>query len=304
MNRLKKFKSSSRCLLRSIYLKMRYKIPILIELTRLNRPIGIYLLLWPTISALYVAAEGLPSSSLLLIFLLGTIVMRSAGCCINDFADQGIDGDVKRTEKRPLVSGALKRSEALVYFGILSSLGFILVLFTNIETILVSICSIAIIVLYPFAKRFTNLPQVILGIAFSCGILMAFTATTKNIPEIAYLLFFANVLWTIAYDTQYAMVDREFDLKIGVKSTAILFGNADRLAIGLLQAGFLTAFSLLGHQLDFNYGFYVALSGAGLLLIYQQYLIKDRVPDLCFKAFANNNWVGLLIFAGILLNYF
>ena len=229
--------------------------------------------------------------------------MRSAGCCINDYADQGIDGSVKRTEKRPLVSGAIKRSEALVYFGILSSLGFILVLFTNIETIFVSICSITVIILYPFAKRFTNLPQVVLGIAFSCGILMAFTATTESIPKIAYLLFVANILWTIAYDTQYAMVDREFDLKIGVKSTAILFGSLDRLAIGLLQAGFLATFSLLGNQLEFNFSFYIALCGAGFLLIYQQYLIKDRIPELCFEAFANNNWVGLLIFTGIFLNY-
>lgn len=282
---------------------MYHKIPILIELTRLNRPIGIYLLLWPTISALFVAAEGLPSFSLLLIFLAGTIVMRSAGCCINDFADQAIDGGVKRTETRPLVSGALKRSEALVCFGILSGLGFILVLFTNTETIFVSMFSISIIVLYPFAKRFTNLPQVILGIAFSCGILMAFTATTETIPKIAYLLFIANILWTIAYDTQYAMVDREFDLKIGVKSTAILFGKSDRLAIGLLQAGFLAACFLFGYQLEFNYTFYVALGSAGLLLIYQQYLIKDRLPNLCFRAFKNNNWVGLLMFAGILLNY-
>ena len=282
---------------------MYHKIPILIELTRLNRPIGIYLLLWPTISALFVAAEGLPSFSLLLIFLAGTIVMRSAGCCINDFADQVIDGGVKRTETRPLVSGALKRSEALVCFSVLSGLGFILVLFTNTETIFVSMFSISIIVLYPFAKRFTNLPQVILGIAFSCGILMAFTATTETIPKIAYLLFIANILWTIAYDTQYAMVDREFDLKIGVKSTAILFGKSDRLAIGLLQAGFLATCFLFGYQLGFNYTFYAALGSAGLLLIYQQYLIKDRLPNLCFRAFKNNNWVGLLMFAGILLNY-
>ena len=279
------------------------KIPQIIQLTRLDRPVGIYLLLWPTIASLWVASDGFPPISMLIIFVLGTIVMRSAGCCINDFADYRIDGEVSRTQDRPLVLDKLDRQDALICFVILSSMGFCFLLFTNMKTILLSFAAVAIIVIYPFMKRYTNLPQIILGVAFSWGILMAFTATSSRIPPIAYLLFIANLLWTVAYDTQYAMVDREHDIIIGVKSTAILFGNMDRVMIGILQASFIFTQVLAAKYLQFSAVFYVSICFACLLLFYQQYLIKDRLPDLCFQAFLNNSWVGAIIFLGIVFNY-
>ena len=277
--------------------------PALAELTRLNKPIGIYLLLWPTISALWIAAEGVPPLPLLLIFLLGTTFMRSAGCCVNDLADQKIDGRVNRTQQRPLARGTLTRKDALLCFVALSLAGFGLVLLTNEKTILLSFGAIILVAIYPFMKRFTNLPQVVLGVAFSWGILMAFTAHTNGIPEAAYLLFVANCLWTVAYDTEYAMVDREFDIEIGVKSTAILFGDADKVIISVLQVMFVVAMWLSGRRFEMGTIFYLSLIVACLLLLYQQVLIKDRLPGPCFKAFLNNNWVGAVIFAGILLNY-
>ena len=279
------------------------KLPALIDLTRLDRPIVIYLLLWPTITALWIAAEGFPGIALFLIFTLGTAIMRSAGCCVNDFADYRIDGQVLRTEKRPIPSGMLRRRDAFLCFGVLSGVGFLLVLLTNRETVFLSIGAIAIIAVYPFMKRFTNLPQLVLGVAFSWGILMAFTAVTTEIPQAAYLLFIANALWTIAYDTQYAMVDREFDMQIGVKSTAILFGDADRLMIGMLQAMFIISLVLAARQLQMGTVFYFSLVAASGLLAYQQFLIRHRLPGPCFKAFLNNNWVGAIIFVGTFLNY-
>ena len=279
------------------------KLPALIDLTRLNRPVGIYLLLWPTITALWVASEGFPSVSLFIIFVLGTAVMRSAGCCVNDFADYNIDGKVLRTEQRPLPRRALKRQDAFLCFFVLSAIGFLLVLLTNWKTVLLSFGAVALIAIYPFMKRYSNLPQLVLGLAFSWGILMAFTAKINEIPQAAYLLFIANALWTIAYDTQYAMVDREFDVKIGVKSTAILFGDADRLIIGVLQGMFIITLWLAARQFQMGTIFYASLSVASLLLIYQQYLIRHRLPGPCFKAFINNNWVGAVIFTGAFLNY-
>ena len=245
----------------------------------------------------------MPEFLLLIIFSLGTILMRSAGCCINDFADYGIDGKVRRTQERPIVLKKLSRREALGCFIFLSSISFCLLLFTNLETILLSFLAVLVIVIYPFMKRYTNLPQIVLGVAFSWGILMAFTSTLGNIPSIAYLLFIANVLWTVAYDTQYAMVDREYDLEVGVKSTAILFGDSDRVMIGILQIGFILAFILIAVYLQFSIMFYSSIFIASLLLLYQQYLIKDRLPDLCFKAFLNNNWVGAIIFLGTVSSY-
>ena len=282
---------------------IRQKLPLFIQLTRIDRPIGIYLLFWPTITALWIASEGLPSLSLLIVFSLGTAVMRSAGCCINDLADYKIDGKVQRTQDRPLVLKKLSKREAFTCFAILSSVGFCLLLLTNIETILLSFFAMGIIVIYPFMKRHTNLPQIILGIAFSWGILMAFTATLKNVPPVAYLLFIANVLWTVAYDTQYAMVDRKYDLRVGVKSTAILFGYADRLMIGILQTSFILTLLLIAAHLQFSTIFYVSVGIASLLLLYQQFLIKDRLPNACFKAFLNNSWVGAVIFLGTVSNY-
>lgn len=288
---------------KSSFPDLHAKLPALAELMRLNKPVGIYLLLWPTISALWIAASGVPDLSLLFIFLLGTAVMRSAGCCVNDFADYNIDGKVSRTQQRPLAAGSLTRKDAIYCFIVLCAIGFTLVLFTNLNTILLSFGAVVIVAIYPFMKRFTNLPQLVLGIAFSWGILMAFTAQADNIPQAAYLLFIANCLWTVAYDTQYAMVDREFDIEIGVKSTAILFGDADRHIIATLQVMFIVAMWLAGRQFEMGTAFNVSLIAASVLLLYQQFLIRDRLPDSCFKAFLNNNWVGAIIFAGILLNY-
>ena len=279
------------------------KLPAYIELTRFDRPIGIFLLLWPTIAALWIAAEGFPDLHLFLIFVLGTTVMRAAGCCVNDFADYNIDGHVSRTESRPLQRGALTRQDALKCFAFFSVIGFCLVSLTNTLTIQLAFGAIAVIAAYPFMKRYTNLPQVVLGVAFSWGILMAFSAQTNTIPSAALLLFVANALWTVAYDTQYAMVDREFDKEIGVKSTAILFGEADKLMIGMLQGMFIIAMWLAGGRFELGTPYYIGLVVAAGLLGYQQYLIKDRSPGNCFRAFLNNNWVGASIFVGVFLGY-
>jgi 4-hydroxybenzoate polyprenyltransferase len=282
-------------------LSFRSKLPALLKLMRVDRPIGILLLLWPTLGALWVASGGFPRLDLLLIFSLGTAVMRSAGCCINDFADANIDGSVARTENRPLATGALTRRDAVSAFVVLCLIGFFLVLFTNRETIVLSFGAVVLVALYPFMKRITNLPQLVLGIAYSWGILMAFTAVGNDIPPAAYLLFIANCLWTVAYDTQYAMVDREYDLKIGVKSTAILFGDADRAMIGALQGLVLLAWWLAGTQFELGTCYYLGVGVAALLFVYHQFLIRDRLPEPCFKAFLHNNWVGVAVFAGVVL---
>lgn len=279
------------------------RLPAFILLTRLDKPIGTLLLLWPTLAALWLAADGWPGWSLLLIFALGTLLMRSAGCCVNDFADSHIDGSVLRTEKRAIVTGLVSRREAFVCFLVLSVLAFLLLLFTNTLTILMSLGAVALTALYPFMKRYTHLPQLVLGMAFSWGILMAFTAATGQLPPAtAWVLYAANCLWTVAYDTQYAMVDREYDLKIGVKSTAILFGDADRVMIGALQFMFLFALLLAGRQFQLDGIYYLGLAVAAGLLIYQQWLIRNRDADACFKAFLNNHWVGLAVFIGVVLS--
>jgi len=279
------------------------KIPALMALIRLNKPIGVLLLLWPTISALWIAAEGLPDLGLLVIFLLGTFLMRSAGCCVNDIADTNFDGSVARTRTRPLASGELERKDALYFSLVLIGCSFVLVLLTNRFTIILSLGAVVIAIIYPFMKRFTNLPQVILGVAFSWGTLMAFTAQTGAIPEGAYLLFIANVLWTIAYDTEYAMVDREEDLKLGLKSTAILFDTADRTMVALLHGMFLVSLMLVANRFELGGWFYTGLLVAAILVLYQLFLIRERDPSECFKAFLNNNWIGAAIFAGVVLNY-
>ena len=241
--------------------------------------------------------------SLLFIFVVGATLMRSAGCCINDFADNKIDGKVVRTERRPLVLGSLTRRDAFLCFAVLSLISFGLVLMTNEKTISFSFAAVALVAVYPFMKRFTNLPQLVLGIAFSWGILMAFSAATGNVPQSAYLLFVANCLWTVAYDTQYAMVDREFDIKIGVKSTAILFGDADKIIISILQVMFILAMIFAGIQFGLGTSYFLSLIIASGLFTYQQYLLKDRLPELCFESFLNNNWVGAVIFVGVLLSF-
>lgn len=283
--------------------RLHQRTPAFIQLTRLDKPIGVFLLLWPTLGGLWIAAQGLPDLKLLGIFLLGTWLMRSAGCAINDYADADFDGDVLRTEARPIVVGKITRKEALFTFVLLSALGFVLLLFTNLLTIQVSFFAVFVAALYPFMKRYTHLPQLVLGIAFSCGILMAFTATRGELPAQAWLLFVANCLWTVAYDTQYAMVDREYDLKIGVKSTAILFGTADRVIVASLQGMYLLAMLLAAVQFALGIWMYLGLLVALGLFFWQWRITKTRSPGNCFTAFLNNNRVGAAVFAGIFMHY-
>jgi 4-hydroxybenzoate polyprenyltransferase len=274
-----------------------------IQLMRLDRPIGILLLLWPTLAALWIAAEGWPDTLVLIIFTLGVIVMRSAGCVINDYADRHIDGQIVRTMNRPLATGALDENDALRLFAVLGVIAFLLVIFLNDLTILMSIVGLFLAATYPFMKRFTYLPQVYLGAAFGWAIPMAFAAQTGSVPMIAWLLFIANVIWSTIYDTFYAMADREDDLLAGVKSTAILFGNDDKVIIAVLQATFLVAMLMVGSQLDMSFVYYIGVLVTLILFVYQQHLIRDRGPAECLRAFLNNNWVGAALFAGIVAHY-
>jgi 4-hydroxybenzoate polyprenyltransferase len=279
------------------------KFQALLQLIRFDKPIGTLLLLWPTLWALWIAADGMPDWDLLIIFTLGTFLMRSAGCVINDLADRHWDGDVGRTSQRPLVTGAVSATEArLLFIGLLAA-AFVLVLFTNPLTVKLSFIAVALASTYPFMKRYTNLPQVVLGAAFSWSIPMAFAAQTGDLPANLWLLYLANLLWTMAYDTKYAMVDREDDLTVGIKSTAILFGQHDRLIIGLLQTTFLILMVIAGDRFSLHLPYYAALVGAAALCVYHQYLIRERERDACFKAFLHNNWVGAVIFAGLVLNF-
>jgi len=272
-------------------------------LTRLNRPIGILLLLWPTGWALWVAAEGWPSWPVLLVFTLGVVLMRSAGCVINDFADRNIDPQIRRTRERPIASGKVSPKEALWLFVGLCLLAFMLVLTMNRLTVYLSFVAVALAALYPFMKRYTHLPQVVLGMAFGWSIPMAFAAQTGELPRVAWLLYVINILWSVIYDTMYAMVDRDDDLKAGVKSTAVLFAEADRVIIGILQGFMLLALILLGGQLDLSTAYYMGVAVAAGLSVYQQYLIRERAPAACFRAFLNNNWLGMAVFAGLFLSY-
>ncbi len=274
-----------------------------IQLMRLDKPIGIYLVLWPTLWALWVAAEGIPRTDILIIFVLGVILMRSAGCVINDYADRDFDGHVSRTKNRPIPSGKVSVKEALILFLVLISCAFVLVLFTDQQTVLLSIGGVLLAACYPFMKRYTYLPQVVLGAAFAWAVPMAFSAQAGTITQQAWLIYAATLLWTVAYDTIYAMVDRDDDLKIGIKSTAILFGEADKLIIGVLQLLALLSMLMLGQQLHFGISYFLGLAAAAGLFGYQQLLIRERKPELCFKAFLNNHWVGSLIFAGLFLDY-
>ena len=273
-------------------------------LTRLHRPIGILLLLWPTGWALWVAAQGWPDWPVLLVFVLGVVLMRSAGCVINDFADRHFDPQVSRTRDRPIASGKVTPKEALLLFSALCLLAFLLVLTMNRLTIYLAFGALALAAVYPFMKRYTHLPQVVLGMAFGWSIPMAFAAQTGEVPRVAWLLYVINVLWSVIYDTMYAMVDREDDLKAGVKSTAVLFADADRIIIGILQGLMLLALVLLGRQLELPGVYFMALVVVLGLSAYQQYLIRDREPAACFKAFLNNNWLGFAVFAGFFLSYY
>ncbi len=274
-----------------------------VYLTRLDRPIGIYLVLWPMLWAVWIAAEGKPNGLVLAVFVAGTVLMRSAGCAINDFADRKIDGHVRRTRQRPLARGAIHAGEAVAVFAVLSLVAFGLVLLMNPLTIKLSFVGVLLAASYPFMKRFTHLPQAYLGAAFGWAIPMAFAAQTGTVPTEAWLLFVANVFWALAYDTMYAMADREDDLKIGVKSAAILMGRFDRVGIGLMQA--LTVGLLAAAGISFGLGpvFYAGLAIGCGFAVYEQYLIRGRDPALSFQAFLNNRHFGMSIFAGIAADY-
>ncbi len=272
-------------------------------LTRLHRPIGIYLLLWPTLWAVWIAGSGQPTELITIVFIVGVILMRSAGCVINDYADRRIDLHVQRTKERPIASGHVSEKEALILFMLLCLSAFGLVLLLNWLTVQLSVIALLLAAIYPFMKRYTYLPQIFLGAAFGWAIPMAFAAELNTVPLIAWWLFFINILWVIAYDTMYAMVDREDDLKIGVKSTAILFGKADKVIIAGLQALVLILLLALGWTLQFHWIYHIGVLGALGLALYQQWLIKDRKPALCFKAFLNNHWFGFVIFLGIVVQY-
>ena len=264
---------------------------------------GILLLLWPTLWGLWLAAEGVPDVKILLIFVLGVILMRAAGCVINDFADRNFDGQIKRTRDRPLATGVVSKREALNLFVALLVIAFLLVLMTNKLTILLSFGAVALASLYPFMKRFTHMPQVVLGAAFSWSIPMAFAAQTGEVPEAAWVIYIAVLIWTVVYDAFYAMVDRDDDLIAGVKSIAILFGDADRFMTSALQLIVLWALYLVGGRFDMNWPYWLGVIAAAGLFAYQQYLIRNRDRDQCFKAFINNSWVGAAVFVGIAMDY-
>ncbi|AJQ92957.1 4-hydroxybenzoate octaprenyltransferase [Gynuella sunshinyii] len=282
---------------------LKLRLNAYITLTRLNRPIGTFLVLWPTLWALWLAGGGLPKISNLLIFITGVVLMRSAGCAINDFADRNFDGHVQRTQTRPLALGIIRHHEAVILFVVLCLVSFALVLMTNRQTVYLSFAGAALAFIYPFMKRYTYLPQVVLGAAFSWAIPMAFMAEAGELTSITWLLYTANLLWTVAYDTLYAMVDREDDLKIGVKSTAILFAEADIAAVATLQGLAWLTWVLVGVRAGLGLFYYLALLVAGAMFVWQIWSVRNRDRDACFKAFLHNNWVGAVIFVGIFLNF-
>lgn len=271
------------------------------QLIRGDRPVGTLLLLWPTLWALWLAAEGLPPIKLLFVFITGVWLTRSAGCIINDYADRWLDAKVERTKHRPLATGRLSSFEALTAFVAMMLAAFGLVLLTNKLTMLLSVAGLLLAISYPYMKRHTYFPQVFLGIAFGWGIPMAFAAVQNRVPQSAWLLFLANVLWTTAYDTWYAMVDREDDIKAGAKSLAIFLGDMDFLALALLFSGFLFSLVLLGRHFRFGLVYYVCLVLAGIVILRQFKTARLRHREDCFRAFLSNQWVGLLVFAGIAL---
>lgn len=273
------------------------------RLMRMDKPIGIYLVLWPCMWALWIAAKGIPQLDILIVFLLGVVVMRAAGCVINDYADRKVDGEVKRTAMRPLATGELSSKQALACFFALIFCAFLLVLWLNWQTIILSLGALALAIFYPFMKRYTHLPQVVLGAAFGWSIPMAFMAINQQLSWTCWALYLANLCWTVAYDTEYAMVDRDDDIKIGIKSTAVLFGKFDKLIIFLLHQTCFVLLITVAQHLQFNWPVYTSIALAFGLSVYQQYLIKDRQREACFKAFLHNHYVGLVIAVGIMLQY-
>ncbi len=276
-----------------------------IQLTRMDRPIGIMLLLWPTLWALWIATNGEPPITLVFIFVMGTFLMRSAGCIINDIADRHIDGLVERTKNRPLASGQLSIKAAIVLFVILLFAAF-LILLPILSPLIVSLALIAVLVtiIYPFSKRWIQAPQMVLGLAFAWGIPMAFAAGAQQLPLVCWVLFVATLLWIVSYDTMYAMADRVDDRKIGVNSTAILFGDNDRLIIAMIQISLIVILLMVGAMLKLLLSYYIAVIMAAAVLIYKQWLIRSRERHRCFQAFINNHWFGLIIFVGIFISYY
>ncbi|MCK5897654.1 MAG: 4-hydroxybenzoate octaprenyltransferase [Methylococcales bacterium] len=272
-------------------------------LMRFDKPIGILILLWPALWALWIASDGQPNLLVLTVICLGVVLTRAAGCVINDYADRDFDPHVERTQQRPIAAGKVSPKEALKLFAVLIGIAFASVLFLNGMTILLSFIAAFLIASYPFTKRYTHLPQAYLGIAFGWAIPMAFAAQINTIPLVAWLMFLAVALWAIIYDTMYAMVDKDDDLKIGVKSTAILFGDRDREIIGALQLIMLTLLIIIGQLQMLGFFYYLGLLATAALFIYQQTLIFHRQKDHCFQAFLNNNYVGMVIFVGLMINF-
>jgi len=272
------------------------------RLMRLDKPVGIYLLLWPTLWALFLAPDGWPTIDLLFIFIVGVVLMRSAGCVINDYADRGIDKFIERTKLRPITSGEISSKNALILFFTLIAIAFVLVLLTNKLTIQLAFIAAFFATLYPFTKRWTHLPQFFLGLAFAMSVPMAFAATSQSVPSSAWWVFLATVIWTIIYDTMYAMADREEDLKVGVKSSAILFAKFDRLIIAILQMALLLVLIKISEIFNLGVFYDISLILSAFLMIYHQYLIKKREKTACFQAFLHNNFIGLVVFIGIALS--
>ena len=272
------------------------------RLMRLDKPIGIYLLLWPALWALFLAADGWPRLDLIIIFVLGVTIMRSAGCVINDYADRKIDKLIERTQHRPITSGEIIAKSALILFFILMLIAFGLVLMTNSLTIQLAFIAAGLAILYPFTKRWTHLPQFILGLAFAMSVPMAFAATNGSVPDSAWWVFAATVIWTVIYDTMYAMADREEDLKIGVKSTAVLFAKFDKLVIGMLQICLFLLLLKISEIFNLTIFYDISLILTAFLMIYHQKMIKNREKTACFQAFLHNNFIGMVIFIGIALS--
>ena len=271
------------------------------RLMRLDKPVGIYLLLWPALWALFLAADGWPRLDLIIIFVLGVTIMRSAGCVINDYADRKIDKLIERTQHRPITSGEITAKSALILFFILMLIAFGLVLMTNSLTIQLAFIAAGLAILYPFTKRWTHLPQFILGLAFAMSVPMAFAATNGSVPDSAWWVFAATVIWTVIYDTMYAMADREEDLKIGVKSTAVLFAKFDKLVIGMLQICLFLLLLKISEIFNLTIFYDISLILTAFLMIYHQKMIKNREKTACFQAFLHNNFIGMVIFTGIAL---
>ena len=274
-----------------------------IDLTRLNRPVGIWLLLWPTLWAVWIAGRGRPDPHLFVIFVVGTVLMRSAGCAVNDYADRSFDPHVKRTKQRPLAAGRISTVEALILFAVLSLTALVLALQLNKYTLLYAVFGAFLAVSYPFVKRFLSVPQLYLGVTFGWGIPMAFAAQLERVPRVAWLMVIANMLWVTVYDTIYAMVDRDDDIKVGVRSTAILFGDSDRHVIAALQGMTLLSLYLAGRMLRMGDWYYAGLIAGALFFVHHLWLIRSRDREACFKAFLNNHYFGMSVFIGILLNY-